>query len=211
MPTAVIFGAAGDLGRAISHTLKTKGFRVLGVARDENTLDGLEGTSADLARDSDVAAACLWVAQQAGTVDALVIASGEMFGATIADTSTDELHRVMANNFFAVQAVLRHASPLLSPSGHRLILGAFADKLTFPKLGAYAAAKAALDAWVRVLIREERQVKTTLLRLPAVDTRLWKKAPFPLPKGALTPQVVADSVARVLGEATTGVVDLPLA
>lgn len=90
-----------------------------------------------------------------------------------------------------------------------MFLGAFVDKLHFPKLGGYAAAKAGLDAWVRVLIREERPVKTTLLRLPAVDTGLWAQAPFPLPSGALAPAAVGSEVLPCWVEGKVGVVDLP--
>jgi NAD(P)-dependent dehydrogenase (short-subunit alcohol dehydrogenase family) len=208
MKTALVFGAAGGIGRAIVQTLSQRDVRVLGVARDESRVEGATATSADLARESDVAAACLWAAQQAGQVDALVFAAGGMFSAPLASTSADELTRVFADNVFAAQHVLRHAAPLLHEGSHRVLLGAYPDKLHFPKLGAYAMAKAAFDAWARVLLKEERPVKTTLLRLPAVDTPFWKKAPFPLPKGALSASTVAEAVMAVLTEGKTGVVDL---
>ena len=41
-----------------------------------------------------------------------------------------------------------------------------------------------------------------------VDTPLWLRAPFPLPKSALTAAAVGDEVVRVWREAKTGVVDL---
>jgi 3-oxoacyl-[acyl-carrier protein] reductase len=53
-----------------------------------------------------------------------------------------------------------------------------------PKLGAYAASKAALDAYVTVLAKEVRDRRVTNVRVGAVDTPLWRKAPFRLPKGA---------------------------
>jgi NAD(P)-dependent dehydrogenase (short-subunit alcohol dehydrogenase family) len=208
MKTALVFGAAGGIGRAVVQTFSQRDVRVLGVARDESRVEGALATSADLSRDSDVAAACLWAAQQVGQIDALVFAAGGMFSAPLASTSSDELQRVFADNVFAAQNVLRHATPLLHEGSHRVLLGAYPDKLHFPKLGAYAMAKAAFDAWARVLLKEERQVKTTLVRLPAVDTPFWKKAPFPLPKGALSATAVAEAVHGVVVEGKTGVVDL---
>jgi 3-oxoacyl-[acyl-carrier protein] reductase len=209
MKTALVFGAAGGIGRAVVQTFSQRDLRVLGVARDEARVEGAAAaTSADLSRESDVAAACLWAAQQGGPVDALVFAAGGMFSAPLATTSTDDLTRVFADNVFSAQLVLRHAAPLLHEGSHRVLLGAYPDKLFFPKLGAYAMAKAAFDAWARVLLKEERGVKTTLLRLPAVDTPFWKKAPFPLPKGALTATAVAEAVHAVVLEGKTGVVDL---
>lgn len=208
MKTALVFGAAGGLGRAITASLISAEVRVLGVARDETTLSGLEATSADLTLEHDVAAACMWAAQEAGPVDLLVFAAGRMGHSPLAQTSAEALHRLWADNLLAAHLVNLHATPLLPPEGHRVFLGAYVDKLHFPQLGAYAAAKAGLDAWVRVLIREERALKTTLLRLPAVDTRLWAQAPFPLPRGALAPAAVGDEVVRCWREGKVGVVDL---
>lgn len=208
MTTALVFGAAGGLGRAITTALKAADVRVLCVARDESVLTGLEATSADLTDENQVAAACLWAAREVGTIDLLVFAAGRMANAPLAETSAAALQHLWADNVLSAHLVTRHAAPLLTPTSHRVYLGAHVEKLQFPKLGAYAGAKAALDAWVRVLIREERPMKTTLLRLPAVDTGLWAHAPFPLPKGALTPAAVGDEVVRCWREGKAGVVDL---
>ncbi len=208
MTTALVFGAAGGLGRAITAALKAAEVRVLGVARDESALAGLEATSADLTDDNQVAAACLWAAREAGTIDVLVFAAGRMASSLLAETTPVALQRLWADNVLSAHLVTRHAAPLLTPTSHRFFLGAYVEKLPFPKLAAYAGAKAALDAWARVLIREERAMKTTLLRLPAVDTALWQHAPFPLPKGALTPAAVGDELVRCWRDAKVGVVDL---
>lgn len=208
MTTALVFGAAGGLGRAITTALQAADVRVLGVAREESVLTGLEATSADLADEPQVAAACLWAAREAGAIDVLVFAAGRMANAPLAETSAAALQQLWADNVLSAHLVTRHAAPLLTPTSHRLFLGAYVEKLAFPRLGAYAGAKAALDAWARVLMREERGLKTTLLRLPAVDTPLWQHAPFPLPKGALTPAAVGDEVVRCWREEKVGVVDL---
>lgn len=208
MTTTLVFGAAGGIGRAIVQLALERGDRVLAVARDEARVSHARATSADLSREAEVAAACLWAAQEVGTVDALVFAAGGLSSGPLGAVSSDDLTRAFADNVLAAHLVLRHAAPLLTPDSHRVLLGAYADRLQFPKLGAYAMAKAAFDAWARVLLKEERGVKTTLLRLPAVDTPLWAKAPFPLPKGALSPAAVAEAVHAVLAEGKTGVVDL---
>ncbi len=208
MKTALIFGAAGSLGRAISGVLRAADVRVLGVARDEASLPGLEAFSTDLGNEREIEAACLWAARETGGVDLLVFAAGRMANASLADTSADAMLCLWKDNLLAAHLANRHATPLLNPEAHRIFLGAYADKLQFARLGAYAAAKAALDAWVRVLIREERNIKTTLLRLPAIDTGLWTHAPFPLPKGALAPAAVGEAVLGCWREGKTGVVDV---
>lgn len=124
------------------------------------------------------------------------------------ETSAAEFSALMANNLNPVFFALTQVTPLLAPDAHRVVLGAYADRLAFPRLGPYAAAKAAVDALVRVALKEQRSLKTTMLRLPAIDTPLWKKAPFPLPKGALTAASVAESVVTAWREGKVGVVDL---
>jgi NAD(P)-dependent dehydrogenase (short-subunit alcohol dehydrogenase family) len=208
MTTALVFGAAGGTGRAICSALAAAEVRVLGIARDPSVLSGVEATSADLADENQVAAACLWAAREAGSIDVLVFAAGRMASAPLAESSAGDLQRLWADNVLSAHLAARHAAPLLAPTAHRIFLGAFVDKLAFPKLGAYASAKAALDGWARVLIREERSLKTTLLRLPAVDTLLWRQAPFPLPKGALSAAAVGDEVVRCWRESRVGVVDV---
>lgn len=208
MATALVVGAAGGVGHAIAVALQAAQVRVLAVARDETRLAGFEAFGADLGSEREVGEACLWAAREAGGVDLLVFAAGRMANGALAETTGEAMHRVWTDNLLAAHLVNRHATPLLNPQAHRIFLGAYVDKLQFAKLGAYAAAKAALDAWARVLIREERSIKTTLLRLPAVDTGLWAHAPFPLPRGALAPSAVAEEVVRCWREGKAGVVDL---
>ena len=205
----MVLGAGGGLGRATVGVLQASGVRVLGVAREEARVAGVEAFSADLSNPSEVAEACLWAARESGGIDLLVFAAGRMANGRLADTSAVTMHRLWADNMLSAHLANQHATPLLNLDGHRIFLGAFTDTLQFAKLGAYAAAKAALDAWVRVLIREERGVKTTLLRLPAVDTGLWAQAPFPLPSGAIAPAAVGAEVLRCWQEGKTGVVDVP--
>lgn len=208
MTTALVFGAAGGIGRAVTSSLSAAGVRVLGVCREPSPVSGLEAFGADLSDERQVAEACLWAGREAGAIDVLVFAAGRMNKTALAETTPVVLQQLFSDNVTSAHLMLRHVAPLCGPQTHRLFLGAYVDKLFFPKLGAYAAAKAALDAWVRVLIREERSMKTTLLRLPAVDTPLWSQAPFPLPKGALSASAVGDEVVRCWREGKTGVVDL---
>ena len=91
MSTALVFGAAGGLGRAITAALKAADVRVLGVARDESVLSGLEATSADLTDDNQVAAACLWAAREAGAIHVLVFAVGRMANSPLVETSAAAL------------------------------------------------------------------------------------------------------------------------
>lgn len=211
MQTALIWGAAGGIGRALVDTLSEHGWRVLGIARDASALSGAaaEAYSADLARDADVAAAALWAAQQSdGVVNLWVYAAGDMLGKPLADTTASEWDRILSANVTGAHLAVTHSLALVPAGGHLVFIGAYVDRIMLPKLGAYAASKAALDAYVTVLGKEVRDRRITNVRVGAVDTPLWHKAPFRLPKGAHAPADIAAAILRAYTEGYRGNLDV---
>ncbi|MEN9935715.1 MAG: hypothetical protein RLZZ387_2294 [Chloroflexota bacterium] len=210
MQTALVWGAAGGIGRATVDLLRREGWRVLGVARDDGPLAaaGVESCAADLAREADVAAAALWAAREAESVALWIYAAGDVLGKPLADTSAAEWQRVMAANVTGAHLAVTHSLPLVPAGGHMVFVGAYAERIMLPKLGAYAAAKAALDAYVTVLGKELRDRRVTNVRVGAVDTAFWEKAPFRLPKGAMAPADVAGAIVRAHTSGHKGVLDL---
>jgi short-subunit dehydrogenase len=75
-------------------------------------------------------------------------------------------------------------------------------------LSAYAAAKAGLEAFGTVLGKEERKRRVMVVRPAAVDTSLWEKVPFKLPKNAMRPEEVAEQILSAVREGHRGVLDL---
>lgn len=209
MQTALIWGSAGGIGAALSATLRARGWRVLGIARRASVDDQHEDTfAAELTREADVAAAALWAAQQAGSVDLWVFAAGDMVGGPLADTNLADWERIFGANVTAAHLAVRHSLALIAAGGHLVFTGAYTDKIMLPKLGAYAAAKAALDSYVRVLAKELRDKRVTLVRMGAVDTPLWNKAPFRLPRGAHSPTAIAEAILNAHTEGRQGELDL---
>lgn len=76
-----------------------------------------------------------------------------------------------------------------------MFFGAYGDHLILPKMGTYASAKAGLEPHVKVLAKENRKYKFTLIRPGAVDTPFWDNAPFKLPKNAKSPDEVVTTIA----------------
>lgn len=211
MQTALIWGAAGGIGRALVDTLSESGWRVLGIARDAAALSDMdiEAYSAELSREADVAAAALWAAQQSeGAVNLWVYAAGDMIGKPLADTTAGEWERIFGANVTGAHLAVAHSLALVPAGGHLVFIGAYVDRIMLPKLGTYAASKAALDAYVTVLAKEVRDRRVTNVRVGAVDTPLWRKAPFRLPKGAHAPGDVAAAVLRAYAEGHKGNLDL---
>ncbi len=210
MNTAIVWGGSGGIGRAVVDGLSAAGWRVLAVARDSVALEqaGVAATSANFTSEHDVAAATFWAAQQTDRVDMWVYAAGDMLGKPLADTSAAELGSMIGANLTGAHLALTHSLPLVPPGGTLAFVGAYVDTIKLPKLGAYAASKAALDAYVTVLGKELRDRNVINLRLGAVDTPLWRKAPFRLPKGARQPSDVASALLDAYSAGSKGNVDL---
>ena len=211
MQTALIWGAAGGIGRALVDTLSENGWRVLGIARDVAALSDMdiESYSAELSREADVAAAALWAAQQSeGAVNLWVYAAGDMIGKPLADTTAGEWERIFGANVTGAHLAVTHSLALVPSGGHLVFIGAYVDRIALLKLGAYAASKAALDAYVTALAKEVRDrcvtnVRVGNVRVGAVDTPLWREVPF-----RLSPFDVADAVLRAYAEGHKGNLDL---
>ena len=86
-------------------------------------------------------------------------------------------------------------------------MGAVHERLRLPGLAAYASAKVALEAFADVLRKETRR-RVLVIRPGAVQTPLWKKVPFAMPKQAADAHHVAKQIVSAVAEGRDGVIDL---
>jgi NAD(P)-dependent dehydrogenase (short-subunit alcohol dehydrogenase family) len=97
---------------------------------------------------------------------------------------------------------------LLAEDAHLFYLGAISERLRLPGLGAYAAAKAGLEAFADTLRKEERRRKVTVVRPAAVATPLWEKVPMRLPAHAMTAKDLAERIIEAYRDGHKGTLDL---
>ena len=208
---ALVWGANGGIGRALTEQLKQAGWNVLAVARHAHRLNDLEVAAfdADVARESDISEAVMWAAREAGEVNLWIYTVGTIIAKPATELSADEWATTLAANVGGAQATVRQSLPLLAEQAHLVFLGAYVDRIMLPKMSAYAAAKGALEAYTQTLAKELRGKRVTLVRAPAVDTPFWAKLPFKLPaKGTLQPNDVAAAIIQANAEGHKGILDL---
>jgi NAD(P)-dependent dehydrogenase (short-subunit alcohol dehydrogenase family) len=214
MQTALIWGADGEIGRELVDTLSKRGWRVLGIARGAAALSnmGIESYRAELSCEADVAAAALWAAQQSeGAVNLWVYTAGDIGDVvykSLAKTTASEWKRIFGANVTGAHLAVTHSLALVPSGGHLVFIGAYVDRIALLKLGAYAASKAALDAYVTALAKEVRDRRVTNVRVGnvwvgEVDTPLWREVPI-----RLAPFEVAAAVLRAYAEGHKGNLDL---
>jgi NAD(P)-dependent dehydrogenase (short-subunit alcohol dehydrogenase family) len=210
MPTALIFGASGGIGRALVARLAADGWTVGAASRHPGDLADLteHRYEADVTDAFAVSQAVYAAAQELPPVDLWIYAAGDILANPVAELSPAEWSRILGANLTGAYLTTQQSLPLLAERAHLIYLGAYSEKLQLPGLGAYAAAKAGLEAFVATLAKEQRKRRVTIVRPGAVDTPLWNKVPLRLPRDAMAPDALAQRVIDAYHAGATGKLDL---
>lgn len=210
MPTALIWGASGGIGSALVKTLKSNGWTVYGAARNTDNVpaEADETFQFDANQPDSYKEIALVMAQEGVSLDLVVYAAGGIVAGKMEDLGAENWRAVMDANlngaYLGAQSVLH----LVPKGGHIMIVGAYVDKITLPKFGAYTTAKAGLDPMMTILSKENRRKHFTLVRPPAVASAFWDNVPFNMPDGALSPQDVAQAILEQYNSESSGLLDL---
>ncbi|WP_322799202.1 SDR family NAD(P)-dependent oxidoreductase [Thermoflexus sp.] len=208
MASTIVWGAAGGIGRALVEALTEAGHVVVAISRHPETLSTLTpyAVYGDVTRPESVAEA-IRQAEPHAPFEAFFYAVGDIASLRAAEMSFADWRRIIDANltgaFLCVQATL----PYLAANAPLFFLGAIHERLRLPGLGAYAAAKAGLEAFADVLRKEIRR-PVTVVRPGAVATPLWNKVPFRLPPNARSPREVAQAILQAWAEGRDGSLDL---
>jgi len=207
---ALIWGAAGGIGRALAHKLKDDGWQVIGVSRDGDDLTGVADYAygADVADPFAVQRAMLAAGQEAGEAHLFVYAAGDIASEPAASMTPAAFRRILDANLLGAYNAVHHSLPLLTADAPLVFLGAVSERMRLPGLSAYAAAKAGLEAFAEALRKEERKRRVIVVRPGAVNTSFWRKVPFKMPGNALAPAAVAEKVIEAVNAGQQGVLDL---
>ena len=210
MQTAMVWGAAGGIGRAITTALVENRFTVVAVTRQSAGLDAVTPhvIEADVSDPFSVQQAVLLAAQRVSAVDLWIYAAGDIASATVEDMELATWERILSANLTGAYLAVHHSLPLLAEDAHLVFLGAVSERLRLPGLSAYASAKAGLEAFAEALRKEQRKRRVTVVRPGAVHTSLWEKVSLNLPGHAASPQDVARRILEAHASGHKGVLDI---
>jgi len=210
MPTSLIWGASGGIGRALAGTLKTAGWTVAGVSRHPGDLAGLadHAFDGDVADDYSVRQTVLAIAHECDPIDLWIYSAGDIASAKVAEMSPALWQQIISANLTGAFLTTHHSGPLLAEQAHLVFIGAYHENLRLPGLSAYAAGKAGLEAFTTALGKEERRRRVTLVRPGAVNTPFWNKMPVRMPRSAATPEDIAAKILAAHESGHSGTLDL---
>jgi NAD(P)-dependent dehydrogenase (short-subunit alcohol dehydrogenase family) len=179
MPSALVTGGSSGIGLAIARVLREEGYALTIAARTaerlENAAQELDALAvpANVALEEDCATLVSAHLERHGGIDVLVNSAGTGIAGVIADMSTKHFDLQLAVNLRGAFLVTREALPALRKSRGMVVnIASIAGTIPTPGLATYGAAKAALIALTRSLVREEMEhgVRATALCPGFVDT-----------------------------------------
>lgn len=224
-PVAVVTGAAGGIGRAITARLRHDGWLVVGSDRADAVPGPDRWVACDVTDEASVAALASTVETELGRLDAVITCAGVIDVAPVETMSRAQWDRVLTVNltgtFLAVQACL----PLLrrSPRGRVVCISSDAGKTGEPGIAHYCASKFGVIGFAQSLALElvgtgvtvncvcpvicdtammESLAEDFAHAYAEVDTAGWRDrfvAEIPLGR-ACTPDDVAHAVAHLVDE-----------
>jgi NAD(P)-dependent dehydrogenase (short-subunit alcohol dehydrogenase family) len=206
----MVWGANGGIGRALVKRLVQENWTVWAISRHPGGLETLTPhvLQADVSSARAVQQAVLAVGETGAQIDLWAFAAGDIEAISVAEMQPPTWNRIIDANLYGAYLTVHYSLPLLTETAHIFLLGAVSERMRLPRLSAYAAAKAGLEAFAEALRKEQRKRRVTVVRPGAVDTPFWEKVPFKLPPHAPPPQSVAEAILDAYEERHKGPLDL---
>ena len=173
---AIVTGAAGILGQAVTHALSEAGYKVTGIDRAGSAGAETQGTyigDVDLTDAEAAAAAIRQAIDASGPVAALVNVAGTFRWETIADGNVATWATMFDINLRTAVNAVRAALPSLREGGGAIVsIGAASAIKAAAGMGAYAASKAGIAKLTEALAEEEKDnsVRVNAVQPSIIDT-----------------------------------------
>ena len=180
---ALVTGGASGMGQIIARRLARQGANVAIFDVNEQGLldtaaeaDNITGYHCDISNLDEVDAQVSAVTSALGPIDLLVHAAALMPSHKLLDHSHEGMEKLFRINYFGTTYMVRAVLPSMLERGNGRVIafGSIAGIALVPKMGAYCATKAAVNAYMEVLQNEIRDsgVRAHLVCPPAVNTPL---------------------------------------
>ncbi|GAB5452943.1 MAG: SDR family oxidoreductase [Halioglobus sp.] len=180
---AIVTGGASGMGQIAARRLAQQGAKVAifdvneaGLAETAAESDNITAFTCDISNLQEVEARVGEAEQALGTVDLLLHAAALMPSHKLADHTHEDMERLFRINYLGTTYMVRTVLAGMTARGHgrMIVFGSIAGVALVPKMGAYCATKAAVNAYMEVLQNEIRDtgVRAHLVCPPAVNTPL---------------------------------------
>ncbi|MEU2421318.1 SDR family oxidoreductase [Streptomyces sp. NPDC007851] len=198
----LVTGANRGLGRALTQELAARGATVYGAARrpDQIDLPGVKAIRLDVTDPASVAAA----AKEAPDITVLINNAGSSTGADLLTGSWDAVRLEMETHYLGTLGVIRAFAPLIEAQGGGAVLNVLSalSWISFPGVGAYAAAKSAEWSLTNALRQQlaPRGITVSGLHVGYMDTDMARHVTEPKTDPADVARAAVDGIASGAAE-----------
>ncbi|MDB5969886.1 MAG: hypothetical protein JWQ90_2336 [Hydrocarboniphaga sp.] len=184
---ALVTGGGSGMGRAMALRHAQQGAKVAILDLNETALADtaalspkLKAYRCDVTDEEQVIDTVARIEAELGPIDRGVHAAGIMPGDTILNMSSQKITQVMKVNYFGTVHVTKALLPRLLERKHGdlICFGSITGYAFSTSFSAYCASKAAVNAYMEILIHEHQKsgLRILLVAPPAVDTPLINQA-----------------------------------
>lgn len=178
----LVTGPTGAMGEAVVTRLAGAGHKLMLAARNETRLkeladsldagDNVATLTTDVGEPLGARRAVSVAMDTFGRVDGLIHLVGGFHVGPVALTDTASYQRLFSANVLSAVTTTQAVLPHLAEGSHIVFLSSVLAQEPFPGLGAYAASKAALQAWAKSLSHEvkHRGVHVNTVVMTMADT-----------------------------------------
>lgn len=158
MKIAVVTGASGGIGAAVSVCFLVHGYRVYGLSRSGKSEDGVCGVKCDVTDETAVQRVFADIFRKEGKIDVLVNNAGFGISGAVEGTPDVQAKKQMDVNFFGCFHCCRAVIPYMRSVGGGTIINisSMAAVLSIPFQSFYSASKSAINALTLALANEVR-------------------------------------------------------
>jgi NAD(P)-dependent dehydrogenase (short-subunit alcohol dehydrogenase family) len=194
--TALVTGANRGLGRHLASQLRDRGATVYAAARNPAAVDlpGVTPIALDITDHASVAAS----AGAASGISILVNNAGSSTGSSLLTGDLADIRLEMDTHYFGTLAVIRAFAPQLAAHGESAVLNILSalSWISFPRSGAYCAAKSAEWSLTNALRQElaPQGTRVSGLHVGYMDTDLVRHVDAPKSDPAVIAKIAIDGI-----------------
>jgi len=188
---ALITGGSGGIGSELVRCLAAKGisvvFTYLSSEKEANEIVAsirankgeVNAIRADISKLDDITAIYHFIQEQYGQFDYLINNAGMIMPGPIEDITNELYEKIFNINVRGALFILKEATPFLRKGGSIINISSTMVGIPIAGSALYAASKAALELFSRVLSKEmgPRDITVNSLRLGATIPGMFAKAP----------------------------------
>lgn len=209
--TAIVTGASGGLGAAISEALIRSGAKVYGLARNEKTLQALEKklgsqfvpVPMDISNHESVKAWMNKTFSETNIPDILVNNAGTGSFGKIDEMPAEEWLTMVNTNLNGMYYMTSLVASLMKKTeqgSHIINIGSILGSMGRAESAAYCATKFGIQGFSDALFKELRffNIKVTCFNPGSIDTHFFETSGIESHHNMLQPKDLADTVVHIL-------------